>query len=734
MRTRLLNSLIILIVLAGCTTPTPAPTALPSATPATVPQIEPSATSVPTATPQIRSTRPRPEATYPARPTATPFKAAEESEEDVFADVDTGLKIRYPNRWMAMPPDQGSSILQYFFSPGGAVIAGVMANPAGNAELKTLGGEIRDAVLGGLQNVKIVSDEADQLADGREAWTSVVTAKREDGTSLKVKITTALNGGRAYTIFVFGSPADFDEQQEDITALITGMTLERPRLYGIPRDQALVLAGGESTNPREYDPATTHGSGDKLLFSGLVSFDPQLNLIPELAASWDISPDGTVYTFHLRPDARFHNGKPVTTYDVIYSWERAADPTTKSDTVLTYLGDIVGVKERNESKADSISGLVAIDDLTLQVTIDAAKPYFLQKLTYPTAFVLDEDNVTSGTEWYRAPNGTGPYRLARWDSFKSLLYERNEDYYLEPAKIPYIIYPLYTGDPLRLYESGDIDVTGIGGNDLPRFQDPDEPMHTDLLNGVSLCTGMIIFDNKQPPFDDPKVRQAFSLAFNRQQYIDIVMQNNALPAYGPLPPGLPGYNTALKGLSYDPEKARQLLAESKYGSADKLPPIVYTSGGHGSDIGSSVSALAQMWQQNLGITITVENVEPDKYSDLIHAGQHGQLFSGGWCADYPDPENFADALFHTGAQQNQGHYSNPQVDALLEQARTERDVAKRMQLYQQAEQQIVDDAAVLFTTHSLSHVLVKPYLQGYVLTPISVPLERYLSLDASKMK
>jgi oligopeptide transport system substrate-binding protein len=314
------------------------------------------------------------------------------------------------------------------------------------------------------------------------------------------------------------------------------------------------------------------------------------------------------------------------------------------------------------------------------------------------------------------------------------LYERNDDYYLEPAKIPYIIFQLYSGDPLRLYESGDIDVTGIGGSSLPRFQDPEEPMHADLRDGVSLCTGMIIFDNEQPPFDDPKVRQAFSLAFDREKYIDIVTHNNALPAHGVLPPGLPGYNIALKGLPYDPEKARQLLAESKYGGADKLPPIVFTSGNYGSDVGGSVSALAQMWQQSLGITITVENVEPDKYSDLVHAGQHGQMFSGGWCADYPDPENFADALFHTGAQQNESHYSNPQVDALLEQARTERDVTKRLQLYQQAEQMIVDDAAVLFTTHGLSHVLVKPYVQGYVLTPIDVPLERYLSIDASKMK
>ena len=131
--------------------------------------------------------------------------------------------------------------------------------------------------------------------------------------------------------------------------------------------QALVLAGGESTNPREYDPATTHGSGDKLTFSGLVSFDPNLNLTPDLAGSWDVSPDNTVYTFHLRQNAKFHDGRPVTAQDVVYSWERAAAPQTESDTVMTYLDDIVGVKEMHQGQAEHISGLNILDDHTLQV-------------------------------------------------------------------------------------------------------------------------------------------------------------------------------------------------------------------------------------------------------------------------------------------------------------------------------------------------------------------------------
>jgi oligopeptide transport system substrate-binding protein len=138
-----------------------------------------------------------------------------------------------------------------------------------------------------------------------------------------------------------------------------------------------------------------------------------------------------------------------------------------------------------------------------------------------------------------------------------------------------------------------------------------------------------------------------------------------------------------------------------------------------------------MWQQHLGVTIQVENLEPNKAQDELHAGHHGQILSYGWCADYPDPENFADALFHSSAQQNLGHYANPALDRLLEQARVERDVTKRIQMYQQAEQQIVDDAPAIFLSHSLSFVLVKPRIKGYVLTPIAIPIERYLSIDPS---
>jgi ABC-type transport system substrate-binding protein len=499
--------------------------------------------------------------------------------------------------------------------------------------------------------------------------------------------------------------------------------------YGIPLNQTLVYSGGESTNLRDYDPATTYSAGDKLIFSGLVSLDPRLNLTPDLAETWDVSADGTVYTFKLRENAKFHDGRDVTAQDVVYSWERAASPEIKSDTALTYLGDIVGVREKVAGQATSISGLKILDEKTLQVTIDAPKPYFLLKLTYATAFVVDKANVETGEGWVRVPNGTGPYKLREWKTFEYITYEANTDFYLGAPSIPYVLVKLYAGDDVRLYETGEVDLAGVGLYSAERMLNPEEPLNAQLLTGVGLCTGYVVFDTTQPPFDDVNVRKAFSMVFDRQRYIEVVLRGLALPAVGPYPPGLPGFNYQLQGLPYEPEAARTLLKQSKYGGAENLPEIIYTNSGIGSYVSVSVAAMAEMWEQELGVQIKIENIEYNYYYEQIYSGNHGQIFGGGWCADYPDPENFADVLFHSGSVQNHGGYSNPELDALLEAARIERDVPTRIAMYQQAEQIIVNDAPVIFTTHSLSYELVKPYVKGFVFTPISIPNERYMWLE-----
>lgn len=498
---------------------------------------------------------------------------------------------------------------------------------------------------------------------------------------------------------------------------------------GIPLDQAIVYNGGESANLRDYDPATTYSSGDKLVFSGLVSLDPHLNLAPDLAETWEVSADGTVYTFHIRENAKFHDGRDVTAQDVVFSWERAAGPDLASDTVLTYLGDIVGVREMVNGEADSISGLKVIDEKTLQVTIDAPKPYFIMKLTFPTAFIVDENNVSAGEEWVLQPNGTGPYKLTEWRSYEYILYEANQDFYLGAPSIPYVVVKLYAGDDVRLFETGEVDVASVSLYSAERMLDPTEPLNANLVTGVDLCTSYVVFDTTRPPFDDVNVRKAFSMAFDRQRYIDVLYRGLALPAEGIYPPGLPGFSYDLEGLPYDPAQARELLRQSKYGGPEGLPEIVYTNAGVGSYVGSNVAALAEMWEQNLGVTIKVENIDYNFYYEQVFSGNHGQIFDGGWCADYPDPENFADVLFHSGSSQNHGDYSNSELDTLLEAARIERDVTKRIEMYQQAERMIVDEAPVLFTVHSLSFQLVQPYVKGFIYTPISIPQERYMWLE-----
>ena len=419
---------------------------------------------------------------------------------------------------------------------------------------------------------------------------------------------------------------------------------------------------------------------------------------------------------------------------MVYSWERAAAPQTSSHEVLTYLGDIAGAAEVRAGQAEHIAGLRARDDHTLEVRLAKPQPTFLMKLTYRVTAVVDKANIESDAQWYHTPNGTGPYRLIRWEPNKARVYERFAAFYSNQPPVRFVVEQLDASEGVRLYETNQIDLTGVSRYNLQRMRDPAEPLHRDLIEGVSMCTSYITFDVTRPPFDDIHVRQAFSLAVDRSRYVDAALLGAGIPAKGLYPPALPGYRADTQGQTFDPAVAQQQLAQSRYGSAAKLPPITFTSSGLGSDVSSSGAALAQMWQATLGITVTFENLEPDHADDELHAGHHGQLISYGWCADYPDPENFADALFGSGAESNLGGYTNSALDALLGQAHGTTDTTQRIALYQQAEQLILADTPAIFLDHALSYELVKPYIRGYVYTPVAVPLMRSLSLDAAGMQ
>ena len=422
----------------------------------------------------------------------------------------------------------------------------------------------------------------------------------------------------------------------------------------------ITLVGGQ---PRTLDPALTRsGPSDVIghIYSGLVVLDLDLQLQPDLAAGWDISDDATTYTFFLRKNALFHDGRPVTAQDVIFSWERATDPAVGSDQAATYLGDIVGVRERLAGTAATISGLRAVDDYTLEVRIDAPKPYFLAKLTFPVAFIVDRETVDT-PNWERAPNGTGPFVLESWQDDQQIVLAKNHAYYRETGNVEHVVYLIGQGIPLALYETGRIDLVGVGGSSLQRALDPNDPLAPDLVTGVSMCTTTIGFDTTRPPFDDARVRQAFNYALDRDTLVNALFGGQVLPARGALPPGMPGYtgliDTPFRGYDYEPDTARRLLADAGY---DTLPPLTYVAAGF-DDVNGLVEAAITMWQEQLGADIAVTLLDPYIYYDELYAGRVGNLFSSGWCADYPDPENFLDVLYFSGVGAKPGRLQQPRT-------------------------------------------------------------------------
>ncbi|HEU0020571.1 MAG TPA: peptide ABC transporter substrate-binding protein [Dehalococcoidia bacterium] len=488
------------------------------------------------------------------------------------------------------------------------------------------------------------------------------------------------------------------------------------------------------SDPPTLDPHLTtdnvSGSLVNEIFGGLVTVDLDLKVVPDLAETIDLSADGRTYTFHLRRNARFHDGKPVTAQDAKWSLERVTDPATQAPVAAQYLGDIVGVTEKLSGSATTIEGVRAVDDQTLAITIDAAKAYFLAKLTYPTAFVLDRDNVEGlGEGWLRQPNGTGPFKLAEYQVGEILRLERNDNYHLKPAYLDEIEFILSGGTPMLMYENDEIDVTGVGIADLDRVLDPNEPLNAQLVTAPSTFSVEYIGLNvDQPPLDDPKVRLALNLAIDRESISTLVLSNLRTPANGIIPPGFPSYNPDLRGYQYDLERARQLLQESEYGDdLENLPRITMNiSGSFGANVPLDLEVILDSWEQELGIQVDIQQTEWATFLQDLHARRY-QMFVIAWGADYPDPENFLDILFHSGSDNNQTNYSNPEVDRLLEQARVEADQTRRFELYNRIEQMILDDAPwVPLWNSGETYALVKPDVKGYYLTAMTIPRYRYI--------
>ncbi len=502
-----------------------------------------------------------------------------------------------------------------------------------------------------------------------------------------------------------------------ISLLVGGCQLAPEAPTPVGEEAVLNLYG---IDPLTLDPAisgeTTSHQYIMQLFGGLVRLDDNLEPVPDIAQRWEVSDDGRTYTFYLRKGVRFHDGKEVKAGDFKYSWERAGDPATGSLTAGTYLGDIIGVKDVLAGKSREISGVRVVDDYTLEVTIDAPKAYFLYKMAYPTGFVVDRANVELGGEWWRSPNGTGPFKLGRWEENSLLVLEKNELYYGDLARVNSVVFHLWAGVPMNLYETGEIDVAGVSIDYIDKVTDKAGPFYQELEVTPELSFFYIGFNTTRPPFDDVNLRRAFSMAIDKDKLVSLVFRGMVQRADGILPPGMPGFNKDLSGLSYDVNKAKELIADSKYGDVSNLPPITITTLGWGGLISQDLEAIIEEWRRNLGIEVKVRQLEPQRF--LYHLKQEkDEMFDMGWIADYPHPQDFLEVLFYSGSDNNYSEYSNPEVDALLERAGVEMNTDLSLALYQQAEQKLVEDAASIPLWFGKNYILVKPYVKGYELSP-----------------
>jgi len=468
------------------------------------------------------------------------------------------------------------------------------------------------------------------------------------------------------------------------------------------------------------------------IFGGLVTLDLNLKVQPDIAASWKVSPDGKAYTFTLRDNVVFQNNRKVTAQDVKYSLERAADPANNSPTVTLYLGNIVGVLDRYNGKAKDVSGVKVIDDKTVEIDLLQPSDYFLAELTQPVAFVVDHEQIDKDPRnWTQHPNGTGPFKLSQFTPADKVVLTRNDRYHLGAAKLDSVVFELGGGSLLTRYQNNELHIGAVPPIDLEAVKAGTSSLSADYKPQPLMDTSYIAFNTRQAPFDDPLVREAFAMSIDRDRINTVLLYGTQRVATSILPPEMPGHNDQVAGYGYDPAKAKQLLAQSKY--AGKMPHITLTYAGAGGDAPEILQAIQSGWQDALGITVDLQASEYSAYLRDLRKGTY-QMFDAGWAADYPDPEDFLDKLFASDSQQNEQGYNNPAVDALLKQARTETDRTKRFSLYSQAEQKILDDAAIIPTFWPIDHTLVKSCVQNWPSVAMPVPKYRYISIDASKEK
>jgi peptide/nickel transport system substrate-binding protein len=484
-------------------------------------------------------------------------------------------------------------------------------------------------------------------------------------------------------------------------------------------------------DPPDIDPAQ---SGDTLsdrlnleVHDGLVDFEPDtLRLIPAVADSWTISSDGLRYTFQLHPGVRFHNGRALTSADVLYSFTRILDPRVNSKRREIF-ADVEGAAEFTAGRSPSVKGLEAPDPLTFRITLSKPLPYFLQLLATPAAAVVPREVYEDPAKGFLThPVGCGPFKFVRWERSNFMELSAFGDYYRGRPKLDRVVIRFIENpaSAMEEYKAGGLEWM----DEMPGSETDIARLYPgDYRKGPYLATYYYGMNLARKPFQgNPELRKAFNYAVDRKAICDQLFEGTHTVSRGILPPGTPGFNPDLKGFDFDPEKAKEHLAKAGYPGGRGLPMIDLWVNNN-----EKLLQIAQKVQADLrqvGIPVRIKAVDWANFLQAVQgtAETPGEalLYKFGWQADYPDPDAFLYWLLHSrnaGPAGNMGRYSNPKVDDLLDRARNLLRMEDRIPLYREAERIAVEeDAAWLFVSNFTERFLIKPYVKGVVLSPLGM--------------
>jgi oligopeptide transport system substrate-binding protein len=513
---------------------------------------------------------------------------------------------------------------------------------------------------------------------------------------------------------------------------------ETPAEAGL-RSHTLLLGNG--AEPRDLDPHVVIAYTDYnvlvALFEGLTVLDEATSRpLPGMAERWDISNDGLVYTFHLRGNARWSNGDPVTADDFVFSMERILSPLLASEYAYM-LAPIKGAEDYTAGKIKNFSdvGVRALDPHTLQLTLARPTPYLLALAAHQSWFPVHKATILKfgqahqrGTRWTRPENfvSNGPFTLETWEPDQRIVVKKYPHHHdAAQNKIEQVVFfPI--GDPAveeRNFRTGQLHATysvPVSRIAPYRTQSP-SPLRIEAL----LETNYFRFNITKPPFNDPRVRRALSLAIDRAAIVRSVMQDTRLPAATLVPPNTAGYNSAPRTAT-DFAAARQLLAEAGFAGGKGFPKteIQYSTPVIDPRV---VEAIQEMWRRELGIEVVLAGLEYRVHIDNQHILAF-QISASRWIGDYNDPSTFTDLMTSQSGNNDTG-WKNPTYDKLVDTAARERDETERFALLQKAEMLLLDDAPIAPIFFGTRTYLIRTEVKGWVPTLLGIHRYQTLSLE-----